>query len=72
MIEKVYDRLMDHLEIKGYLTEADVVFIETNVSDLAYCILASVVSDFRRTTVFSLIHFIILEPVISSLIHLLS
>lgn len=48
--EKVYDRLVDYLESEGYPTEADVDFNETNVSDLVYCILASVVSDFRRKT----------------------
>ncbi|RPB29791.1 hypothetical protein L211DRAFT_832492 [Terfezia boudieri ATCC MYA-4762] len=50
MKEKVYDRLVDHLESEGYPTEADADFSESNISDLVYCILASTLSDFRRKT----------------------
>ncbi|KAF8416005.1 hypothetical protein EV426DRAFT_688018 [Tirmania nivea] len=50
MKEKIYERLLDHIEAEGYPTEANVEFKEPNVSDLVYSIVAPTVADFRRKT----------------------
>jgi len=50
MKEKIYDRLLDHIEAEGYPTEANAEFKEPNVSDLVYSIVAPTVADFRRKT----------------------
>lgn len=46
--EKVYDLMLDHLEIEGYRTESDADFKEANVSDLVLHIITPILSDFRR------------------------
>ncbi|KAA8897860.1 hypothetical protein FN846DRAFT_224806 [Sphaerosporella brunnea] len=48
--EKVYDVMLDHLEIEGYPTEADPDFKEANVSDLVLHIISPVLANFKRTT----------------------
>lgn len=40
--KKVYDRLVEYLEIEGYPTEA-------NVTDLVLYIIGPIISDFRRS-----------------------
>ena len=50
MKEKIYERLLDHIEAEGYPTEANAGFNESNISDLVYSILAPTVADFRRKT----------------------
>ena len=46
--EKVYDLMLDYLEIEGYRTESDPDFKEANVSDLVLHIISPILSDFRR------------------------
>ncbi|KAA8898902.1 hypothetical protein FN846DRAFT_194803 [Sphaerosporella brunnea] len=48
--EKVYDLILDHLEIEGYPTEADPDFKEANVNDLVHYIIGPIISDFKRKT----------------------
>ncbi|KAF8538493.1 hypothetical protein BDD12DRAFT_152826 [Trichophaea hybrida] len=48
--EKVYDLILDHLEIESYPTEADPDFKEANVSDLVHYIIGPIISDFKRKT----------------------
>ncbi|KAA8909404.1 hypothetical protein FN846DRAFT_889014 [Sphaerosporella brunnea] len=48
--EKVYDLILDHLEIEGYPTEADPDFKVANVSDLVHLIINPVLANFKRTT----------------------
>jgi len=48
--EKLYDLMLDHLEIEGYPTEADPDFKEANISDLVLFIISPIISDFKRKT----------------------
>ncbi|KAF8534429.1 hypothetical protein BDD12DRAFT_809376 [Trichophaea hybrida] len=48
--EKVYDRIVEYLEIEGYPTEASADFKEAKVSDLVLYIIGPILSDFWRKT----------------------
>ncbi|KAH8148459.1 uncharacterized protein LAJ45_07562 [Morchella importuna] len=48
--EKVYDGIVEHLEIEGYPTEANPDFKEANISDLVYITLHPILFDFKRKT----------------------
>ena len=48
--EKLYDLMLDHLEIEGYPTEADPDFKEANISDLVLFVISPIISDFKRKT----------------------
>ncbi|KAF8418620.1 hypothetical protein EV426DRAFT_618912 [Tirmania nivea] len=48
--EKVYDRLVEYLDIEGYPTEASADFKEAKVSDLIYSTLAPILARFKHNT----------------------
>ena len=48
--EKVYDHILEHLEMEGYPGEEDPDFKESNVNDLVHYIIGPIISDFRRKT----------------------
>lgn len=48
--ERVYDRIVEYLEIEGYPTEASADFKEANVSDLVLYTIGPILSDFIRKT----------------------
>ncbi|RPB25945.1 hypothetical protein L211DRAFT_766512, partial [Terfezia boudieri ATCC MYA-4762] len=48
--DKVYDRILEHLTVEGYPTEADSDFKEVNVDHLVYTIIVPVLNDFIRKT----------------------
>ncbi|KAI5850365.1 hypothetical protein DFP73DRAFT_229896 [Morchella snyderi] len=48
--KRVYDNIVEHLEIEGYPTEADPDFNEANINDLVYIIVHPILSDFMRKT----------------------
>ncbi|KAF8436077.1 hypothetical protein BGX38DRAFT_1274694 [Terfezia claveryi] len=48
--EKVYDRLVEYLDIEGYPTEASVDFKEAKVRDLFYSTLGPILARFKYNT----------------------
>lgn len=46
--QRVYDAIVDHLEIEGYPTEANPDFKEANISDLVYSTTSPILTDFKR------------------------
>ncbi|KAI5839539.1 hypothetical protein DFP73DRAFT_587459 [Morchella snyderi] len=48
--QRVYDAIVDYLEMEGYPTEANPDFKEANISDLVLYIIGPILTDFRRTT----------------------
>ena len=46
--EKVYDRIVDHIEGEGYPTESDRNFKEVNINDLVYTMIIPIIANFRR------------------------
>lgn len=48
--QRVYDAIVDYLEIEGYPTEANLDFKEANISDLVFYIIGPILTDFRRMT----------------------
>ena len=50
MREKIYERLVEHIESEGYPTEANKDYKEANVNDLVYGILSPMVTDLKRKT----------------------
>ncbi|KAI5847314.1 hypothetical protein DFP73DRAFT_525641 [Morchella snyderi] len=48
--KRVYDNIVEHLEIEGYPTEADPDFKEANINDLVHIIVHPILSDFMRKT----------------------
>ena len=44
--EKVYNRILEHLIVEGYPTEADSDFKEVNIDHLVYTIIVPVLNDF--------------------------
>ncbi|KAF8457122.1 hypothetical protein BGX38DRAFT_1159115 [Terfezia claveryi] len=47
---KVYDQIMQYLEIEGYPTEAEADFKEANINDLVYATISPILRDFIRGT----------------------
>lgn len=47
---KVYDQIVQYLEISGEPTEADPDFKEGNISHLVYATISPIIRDFRRKT----------------------
>ncbi|KAF8439592.1 hypothetical protein BDZ91DRAFT_755703 [Kalaharituber pfeilii] len=48
MKEKVYERVLEYLDMEGYPTEASVGFKEANISDLVLYMIGPILSDFKR------------------------
>ena len=48
--KRVYDGIVEHIEIEGYPTEADPDFKEANINDLVHIIIHAILSDFKRNT----------------------
>ena len=48
--QKVYDNIVECLDIEGYPTEANQSFKEANVSDLVYSIISPIIFEFRSRT----------------------
>ncbi|PUU80207.1 hypothetical protein B9Z19DRAFT_1063653 [Tuber borchii] len=50
MKEKVYARILEHIQIKGYPSEASIGFRDLNVNDLVLYILGPIMFDFQKET----------------------
>lgn len=48
--EKVYDRIIEYIEIEGYPTEAETAFKEASINDLVYTTISPILREFIRTT----------------------
>jgi hypothetical protein len=48
--EKVYERIVEYLEVEGTPTEAKADFKEANVSDLVYSIISPIIHNYIRMT----------------------
>ncbi|KAG0634855.1 hypothetical protein HOY80DRAFT_1140366 [Tuber brumale] len=48
--QKVYDRILEFVEMEGYPNESTEEFKEANVNDLVYAIITPIVTDFKRKT----------------------
>ena len=48
--ETVYGRILEHLIVEGYPTEADLDFKEVNVDHFVYTVIVPVLNDFMRRT----------------------
>ena len=48
--EKVYDRILDYLDVEGYPTMASPDFTEANVYDLVYAIITPIIRELRHKT----------------------
>jgi len=48
--EKVYDHILEYIQILGYPTEADPEFKESNVNHLVYASISPILRNFIRTT----------------------
>ncbi|KAF8428711.1 hypothetical protein EV426DRAFT_711384 [Tirmania nivea] len=48
--EKVYNQILQYLEIEGYPTEVEPDFKEASISDLIYATISPILSDFIRKT----------------------
>jgi len=46
--EKVYDRIVEYLEVEGYPTEANPDFKEANINDLVYSIISPIIHNSIR------------------------
>ncbi|KAI5799246.1 hypothetical protein DFH27DRAFT_525801 [Peziza echinospora] len=46
--DKIYDRIVDHIEGEGYPTEADRNFKGVNINDLVYTMIIPIIANFRR------------------------
>ena len=48
--EKVYDQILQYLEIEGYPTEAETDFKEASINDLVFSTISPILRDFIRRT----------------------
>ncbi|KAF8472484.1 hypothetical protein BDZ91DRAFT_790371 [Kalaharituber pfeilii] len=48
--EKVYDRILEYIEIEGYPTEGVLDFKESNINHLIYSIISPIIRNFRTLT----------------------
>lgn len=48
--EKVYDRILEYLQIEGYPAEGDPDFKESNINHLVYATITPILSDFIHKT----------------------
>lgn len=46
--DRVYNRILDHLEGEGYPLESYMFFRETNINDLVYSIVITIIAEFKR------------------------